>query len=92
MASTVVDAVSYDLSQNFTTPDQLRELVDALGSPPELSDSRHLGNPGAFWRFTFEPWLESDLEVNLEAVHRAHERIRPGKLLPGVPPPGRPQF
>jgi len=92
MANRVVDAVSYDLSQTFTTPGHLKELVEALGNPPQLADSRHLNSPGAFWRLTFGPWLESDLEANLEVVYRAHERLRPGELRPGVPPPGRPQF
>ena len=91
MASKVVEAVSFDLSQTFGSSEQIKALVEALGNPPELANSRHLDRPGAFWRFTFEPWLESALEVNLEAVYRAHERIRPGELLPGVPPPPRAQ-
>jgi hypothetical protein len=84
----VVEAVSFDLSQEFQSAEEIRKLIAALGSPAVLAQSDNIERPGAFWLYTFGPWLESDVESNREAVNKAFASLRPGKVLPGFPPDG----
>ena len=81
----LVKAVSYDLSQDFATPEEISKLVEALGSPVELALARNLDRPGAFWLNTFEPWLETDFEVRRAAINKAYRRLFPRRALPGTP-------
>lgn len=81
----LAQAVTHDLSQDFRTSEEIRRLVEALGSPAELALAGNLDNPGAFWLNTFKPWLASDFETNRKFVNEAFRRYYPDKALPGTP-------
>lgn len=85
MGVDIVDAIIFDLSRSFPTSGEIGELVETLGSPSALATSRNRGQPGAFWQFTFERWLRSDLQANIAAVYEAHEKLRPMQPRPGTP-------
>lgn len=85
MGIDIVDAMIFDLSRSFQTSGEIRNLVETLGSPSALASTRNLGQPGAFWQFSFERWLRSDLQANIAAVHEAHEKLRPMEPRPGTP-------
>jgi hypothetical protein len=81
----IVDAVTFDLSKSFPNPDDIRQLVTALGNPSRLAEAGSIDQPTSFWLHDFDPWLQSNLQVNLEAVYEAHGRLRPGESRPGTP-------